>query len=306
MDRFNFIFPNFVRIAWTSDQVREIWATKIQRCISAWAEIELITAETADRQCAMVTLESEAVSEMINLWHLKGLFARELKKNHLLENHLSTGNAAVPPDSAQRFAVGKDDNTVSQLCDAWYLQNINEIGRLLGYPKCCINSYKDFCVEQSYFDPTWPIAVEAANVTSNQSLIEIQAPIETNMFWRSVGVRCVPHLPCRFDCAASITLGQHYLNAAMQLGFANEVTWLRQILSWPVEWSSLHGIAEIKTPILKICTKTDSSRQKLVVRWTGQDYPDEGARGVAFPYQMPKRTLTESPGFQRGLINLTR
>jgi hypothetical protein len=125
-----------------------------------------------------------------------------------------------------------------------------------------------------------------------------------NMFWRSIGVRAVPHLPCRIDCADSLTLAERMLLVARQSGFANEADWTEEILSWPVEWSALHGIAEIKTPIMKIITRTDATAGKLVVQWQGVTYPAEGAIGVRFPYQPPVRpAITTRRAYQRGVQN---
>ncbi len=79
---------------------------------------------------------------------------------------------------------------------------------------------------------------------------------------------------------------------------------MREILSWPAEWSALHGIAEIKTPVLKVSTRTDATAKKYVVRRQGEKYPAEGARGLGFPYSQPRQPLvTLSPGFRRGLDN---
>jgi hypothetical protein len=70
-----------------------------------------------------------------------------------------------------------------------------------------------------------------------------------------------------------------------------------------VEWSSLHGISETKTPILKMSSNTDAIDTKVVVRLSGTVYPDEGATGMGFPY----RTRVVPPGrvvaYRRGLEN---
>jgi SAM-dependent methyltransferase len=80
--------------------------------------------------------------------------------------------------------------------------------------------------------------------------------------------------------------------------------WLLEILSWPVEWSALHGIAEIKTPVLKVCTRTDATPSKYVIRRQGEAYPAEGAQGLTFAYRMARRPLlTQSMAFHRGLAN---
>jgi SAM-dependent methyltransferase len=76
--------------------------------------------------------------------------------------------------------------------------------------------------------------------------------------------------------------------------------WALEMLSWPMEWSSLHGIAEIKTPVFKISTSTDPLASKAVVRREGDRYPEEGATGLAFPFRQPdSRAVTDSRSFAR-------
>lgn len=79
---------------------------------------------------------------------------------------------------------------------------------------------------------------------------------------------------------------------------------LENILSWPVSWSTLHGIAEIKTPVCKIICNTDATATKYTLRLRGTRYPEEGAQGLGFPFRQPKRlALSDSKGFERGLEN---
>jgi len=99
----------------------------------------------------------------------------------------------------------------------------------------------------------------------------------------------VPHLPCDFHCEPTLKIGRCLLAVAERSGHAAEADWLQEILSWPAEWSALHGIAEIKTPVLKCITRTDHTDLKYTVRWRGESFPREGAAGLAFPYRPPKR-----------------
>jgi len=97
---------------------------------------------------------------------------------------------------------------------------------------------------------------------------------------------------------------ERFVEVGRAAGYEQEMDWLLEILSWPVEWSALHGIAEVKTPVLKVSTRTDATPGKYVVRRQGDAYPAEGAQGLAFPYRMPRRPLlTQSPSFHRGLVN---
>jgi len=100
-----------------------------------------------------------------------------------------------------------------------------------------------------------------------------------------MSLRAVPHLPCSFHCIRSVELGKKFMQLGREAGYAEEMDRLVQILSWPVEWSALHGIAEIKTPILKVSTRTDATPTRYIVHSKGEAYPEEGARGLCFPYE---------------------
>jgi SAM-dependent methyltransferase len=86
-----------------------------------------------------------------------------------------------------------------------------------------------------------------------------------------------------------------------------ELQWLDAMLAWPAEWSALHGIAEIKTPVVKIVACTDATAERLVVQILGgnQSQIDGAATGLVFPYGEPSRpaAVTSSHRFRLGLDN---
>jgi hypothetical protein len=98
------------------------------------------------------------------------------------------------------------------------------------------------------------------------------------------------------DCADSLALANQFIDLGKSLHFSGEIDWLNEMLSWPVEWSALHGIAEIRTPIVKISTSTDATAEKFTIRWIGKGYPPDGARGLAFPFKpLPPEDLGPKP-----------
>jgi len=114
----------------------------------------------------------------------------------------------------------------------------------------------------------------------------------------------VPHLPCRFDCPATVALADQLIAVGRDGGFGHEMDWLMEMLSWPVEWSALHGIAEIKTPVLKVSAQTDATAVRYVVRRKGDDHPSAAGKGLSLPYRAPvKLRLSGSRGHRRGLDN---
>ena len=64
---------------------------------------------------------------------------------------------------------------------------------------------------------------------------------------------------------------------------------LADVLSWPIEWSSLHGIIEVKLPILKLCYDGDATATACKVRLTGGGLPEHTAQGLEFPHRQPER-----------------
>ncbi len=303
-ERLNFALPDFLRLSWVSDRAREVWTPRLKRIIAAWGVLERESVLHGVRKCV---LEKSSLQGGVLADDSTGPRFVVLKLDAGTDevSTMENNGVTVPSDKVSHFAMG-DLPYVQELQSAWLAQDHDRTGRLLGYPPCCTQAFCERYAAGKFRDPIWPISI-ASSFTKKRSErhIDIEAGLPScNIFWRSLGIRSVPHLPCRIDCEATAELSRSFLDLATQLGFAVEIEWLMEVLSWPVEWTVLHGIAEIKTPILKISTATDATAWKLTVRWIGSSYPDEGTRAIRFPYQIPGRlTVTESPAYQRGLAN---
>lgn len=295
--RLNFKLPTFVRLCWANQNAREVWAPRLRRIIRAWADMEWMSVGCGIRACAIIRRDSEELSGS-----LRKFFASAGFKAVPLESEDDpTGHSMGKYEQRDLYAVGSESQ-INQCKAAWKAEDDQEVGRLLAYPVCCREAYVRRCVVEKWTDPIW---LMAANTVVAQDRLDFYAEIKgaplTNIIWRTVGVRVLPYLPCQFGCSESIRLGQLFLDLGNNSGFAAEMNWLLEILSWPVEWSALHGIAEIKTPLFKLTTNTDATSRKLCVRIMGQSYPHEGAQGVVFPYKSSARSMTDSRSYQRGI-----
>jgi hypothetical protein len=58
----------------------------------------------------------------------------------------------------------------------------------------------------------------------------------------------------------------------VEAGYPNEMQTLQEILNLPLEWSSLHGIAEIVNPLFKISTRTDATKNKYTVKLKNSNF----------------------------------
>ena len=138
-------------------------------------------------------------------------------------------------------------------------------------------------INERILDPTWQIACSLREKGEYRN-VEVNCSPVTNTLWRRADIAATFHLPCRFDCLDTVRLGEQLVALGCRSGYSDEMEWLMEILSWPVEWSTLHGIAEIKTPIFRLIIDSVATSYKYTVRIKGDKYPLEGAIGQSFPY----------------------
>ena len=173
--------------------------------------------------------------------------------------------AAVAPD---RFAVGPG---ASALAQAYAAQDDDRIGALLGFPRCC----------RAFFDRVWN-QTQLRDTTLSMTPATAPCP-EANILGRWLGVRLVPHLPCGFACPATVTLARQ-LTPVWE---PEALAWAETILSWPVRYSALHGVAIITWPVLRVVVSTDYTRAVADLDLEGTSYPEEAPRGLAPPFRPP-------------------
>lgn len=163
-----------------------------------------------------------------------------------------------------RWALGPDADA---LAAAWADKDDDAVGRLLGFPACC----------RRFFAETWRQGAldTTAQMAANGGT---DGPPECNILGRWLGLRWVTHLPCSFGCEASVTVGRGFRSIVA----AEHAEVIDEVLSWAVEWSALHGVAEVRFPVLRVVTRTTYTPDEVVVRRAGR-VPAGAPRGLRFP-----------------------
>ena len=303
-DRLPHVLPDFTRISWVNDRARDVWEPRVARIGSAWAEIEWRSVESGIRRCALTSVSSEQLVHRSAEWAGRGLATMPVAMSGASPGYASTSVAPrVGEPFEYRVAVGALAE-VGEFKRAIDGGDDGTIGRLLGFPDCCIAFFRGTWVDDGCVDTTWAMAANDGRLDENGRLIEIDAdtPFQANILWRWMGPRAVPHLPCSFSCKATVALADRLMALGRENGHAVEMDWLEEILSWPVAWSALHGIAEVKTPVLKVSTRTDATAHEFMVRRHGHRLPAEAVAGLGFPFRPPERPgITHSLAFRKGL-----
>ena len=291
VDRLNFVLKNFVRIAWTSAAAEAAWSPKFSRVRAAVIRCEWMSVVFKLRRCAQFEFHDQDIERYSPEW-----VARGLNWKFLCDRNPRTGtwwlNASLRRRQPSRVVVLGNDLDISDFERAWEDQHNASIGRLLGYPRCCRSFFEEGAVSHRCVDTFLAMSNCNEHLNVGERTRSVDGPAVSNILLQSLGIRAVPHSPCSFGCHGTTLLAHDLRLLASQIGVKTEYEWLSGILSWPAEWSGLHGIAEIKTPVVKICTPTDATGSRYTVRWNGPLMPEEGARGLVFPFKMSYRERT--------------
>lgn len=257
MKRLPFTLPDFTRIEWVSARAREVWEPRMHCIHAAWEVIERVSvlARLGGRRAARQPVAQKDLLRVTEWAALHALLVLPLGWNDMV--------AILRPDAGRDWL------------DAWQRHDDDAIGKLLGFPTCC-RLFFAHTWGRGQVDTTWDMVAPGRPA---------DGPREANILLRTLGMRAVPHLPCSFQCEATVDLGRAYLALGRDAGYAEEMTWLEEMLDWPMRWTALHGIAEITTPVVKILTRTDATAERLEIRRNGLRYPDEGVTGLTFPFR---------------------
>ncbi len=299
MNRLDFTLPDFTRVIWTSEQARSIWEARINKVSNFFVrEIQRGSVLSMGRS-HLESYSPEQIPEAINWSMENGLVFLPLGVNGDTKIYSSTQVPYTGGKFNVRAVITQPEN-VELWLRSWRAGDDKTTGQLLHYPDCCNEFFCRVWKDEKYVDTTWPMALNSAGGHNLDNSFTVRGLDSCNILWRWLGVRTVPHLPCSFGCERTVKFAQ--------LLWANytkteEYRWLNDILSWPVEWSALHGIARIKTPICEVSSRTDSTGEKYTVRREGSTYPVEGASGLVFPYRRVQSmntdtTLWEDNGFK--------
>ena len=285
MTRLSFRLPEWdPRITWTSAAARTGWEGRMRRVASAFLDAEWGAVLAGQKPGALQIVSPGELRVMTTAAAEQGYAVVSLAEAAKPTGYASAAPALVAGDTVHYRVAVTRPGSVAAWKQAWAANDNEAIGTLLGYPPCCRRFFQRVWVHERWMDTTYPMA---------QGRTDVQG---INMLLRWFGVRPVSHLPCAFDCLPSMTLAVETIRRLPR----EEQAWLREMLAWPALWSSLHGVAEIFTPIFRASVPTDALAETAVVRYHGTRYPAEGAKGVRFPYRMTTPIEIPRPALKNG------
>ena len=281
--RLDFSVPEFTQIVWVSAEARNIWEKRISDISRAWIYFERLAVSQDLKPLALQHCDPKELPSLMRAASDLGLTVMPLRQEAQIS--AAYGNAAMQYVEGKpwiyRIVIGNEDK-VYEFMQAWDEGDDRAIGKALGFPSCCQEFFYRNWVVDHWRDLTYPMVRDAFGDSTHY---RVSGATACNILLRWLGVRMVSHLPCNFQCEATAQLADDLMGAFFTY-YPNESNWMRQMLEWPIRWDSLHGIAIISTPVVKIVTSTDPLSERVIVDRTGMVYPSEGASGIQFPFKV--------------------
>lgn len=286
------------RIQFATKECKNIWENKIRIAKRFFKELEGIETVAHDlRRCAIVDVPIQEVDSFTRRIAKKGLILVPITKIGMVQSftHL-TPVYHDEYDFLVKCVVTKNTADAEELIDAFMTSNNETIGRLLGFPPCCVDFFNQIWSD-GYFDPIW----QQGENTVEKKVFDFQDEVhhidrhvikikpgnhEIISVFRYLGIRVVSHLPCSFSCTASIDIANERMKLAKEIQMAGLDETL-DILSLPFEWDCLKGIAIINTPVFKMVTDSVPCFPRYIIRKDSDFYPEEAPSGLQFPWKNP-------------------
>lgn len=271
----NYSLPEFVRFMWTGEKVKEIWENRIKRIPRIWNIVEAHSVKEGFRPYALICIQAWEEEEIHAIANGLGLNILSLEKSSYGLDRL----------------ILSSRNTFSPILDALNSRNWHVLGSLLGYPDCCCESsafygrHRDICRKAA-------LNTASASISLRSDFYSFRCIPQTNMLLYRLGLKSTPHIPCSFACLETVKISRRYYELASSVGYKEEFDQLFELLAAPMEWSCLHGIAEVKTPVFKACMNTDASAHKQVIHLLSTQYPAASVSGYSFPYKSMSEVKT--------------
>lgn len=290
------MLPDFNRVTWVSDELRIKW----ERIITALPEIiDSIWSSKEIFDIVPIQIKSISISDLYN-------YKKRILSNGIFVEHINE----LPESIVLLFGLKKGvDKTfviiglrqnVIGFIKAIKDENYQHIVEYL--PKEIFCYWEDYA-KHDLIDDMW------GRLNKTHDRIEQFSSFSNNLLnpcWKHMGISSIPYNPASLSCANSIELAT-VIQSCAKGKLSDELfnSWY-EILSWPVEWSALHGIAEIKSPIFKMIYNTDPTGEKYVLQLESDTYPEDGLNGLLFPYKKPRRLFfTDSKQNASGIKHLS-
>jgi hypothetical protein len=295
--------PAMTRVQYANLASQEVWTPKIRIASALYPNLEFNTVKHGVRDCMIMHNVNPMEMDVISRRLAKdGMIIVPLQKEGSAMNQFGHHSPSYNGQGnyTYRAVVTRSMSHANDFVHAHHSRDDLSIGKLLGFPECC-SKFFDEQWKAGMFDPIWQQAgnsldssikknvrlIQDDNNKDKEHVIRFRAEGEyykTLSVFRYLGVRFISHIPCSFNCDASVEVANNWIQLAQDINAVGLKEAL-EVMSLPFEWSCLKGIAEVNTPVFKISTASVPCYPTHTIQQESDVYPEEAPKGIQFPWK---------------------
>jgi len=271
------ITPN-TKVVWWDTSSKETWEPRMARISKLYNDAELATVLAGMRRVYVYHVNSDGFDRSYEFLRKNNLVYFPTNKSGIYQgfSHKHMPVEQGKPYMLYGAAVKADDLEAGELFTEYSLStptNHSGIGRLLGYPECCIKFFESDWGKKSV-DPIFEAALNTKGAKKDSEDLEDATTVEVachpycNNMFRYFGGRITPHLTHSLQCEATIKWGEEWIEIMKQID-PEATRWVIELLSMPLTWNCLKGVAIIDTPIFRGVTNSDMTQTRKTVKSLG-------------------------------------
>jgi hypothetical protein len=297
----DFRLHEFLRVSWVSAAAQRGWAERLDAVRTALAQLGEAPLADDDHPSSLRLdrVYPYEVAERTGAHARDGLAAARLD---LAAERVSWLDAReYPRDDRRVFLLVGRPSAIAAANAAARAGERMAWQAAFARPACCADA-RIRAYEFGLRDPLWALWFGAS--AGEQALIEHELRWTGNTLLDRLGLSLLPFVPCHVECEHAAAVAEATVALGRRLGHARELDDLLEVLSWPVAWSTLHGIAEVRTPLFKAVWDSDATAGRHELQLRSSRFPAEAPTGLRFPHPAPRRRfMSDSKRFVRGLDN---
>ena len=261
------------RVSWVSMEAQAIWEPRLDKIRTMLEESTIQIARARQGLCSVRLISHIRYEPLARRASELGVSTAFLPSTVL--------PGAIPTrawEGKSGLLVTGANDDVATAISAFSIGDINSFLKRLDLPSCC----RKHVVQQA---PTATLHQHVIGLAMGQSGDTIvEEKIRFHPLLLDMGLSVFPIIPCSYSCHHAANSAEAIFQLANDAGMREEVGWMRECLAWPLSWSSLHGIVEIKTPLFKLSVPSIGLLGNTkILRESNENVP-LGATGLTFPY----------------------
>jgi len=236
----------------------EDWPLKLGKMGALYHEVEYQTVKRKIREATIISVNPENLDELFQKFDKDGLIFIPLRKTKKAESFSFKVKSPEPGEAFYWLGClvrTKKEGKIFKKADQKH--DHKTIGRMLGYPDCCIKYFiKNFPVN---YDPIW------VNLKG-----KVFGYPECNGMLRYFGPKIVAHYSCSPTCQATKKIGRTWLKIMKEIDkdLAKE---MYNLLAGPITWDSYHGVVQVETPyFIGVVNSFPFVEKPKIIDWKGK------------------------------------